>query len=473
MNRRYNLKEIYSFFEKVEFDYGLIDYKIDNVYFWKLIRISIWSTINNKVGLMGIAHPPRKEAFIEKLINRAKKEFNIYRYNAKKTKDQKDILIFKSPRKTFLEGEISDYYTHYIRKTIKSSNKRVLNLDLDTFHRQYSPPSYAVALPSIFSRRYCRWFMNIRFTESDVLLLNEIEKRIEYKFNIKLNIKELIRVQIFYYRYNYKYYWNLYKKIKPKKIILVCSYGNEALISAAQDLGIEVYEVQHGTISKYHLGYSFTSNKKVPYFPDYLMIYGDYWFDSTPIPLSSEKILNIGFPYLTQQLEHYKDNEKIKNSVIFISQGTIGKELSEIAFEFAKKNTCYNVTYKLHPSEFNDWRAIYPRLNEGMKLSNFKIVDDNKINLYQLLSESEYQVGVYSTALYEGLILNAKTILVSLPGVENLEYLLDEKIVMIANTADELKDSISNYKTKPFNKIYFFSDANNHDKILQTHFFNK
>ena len=47
------------------------------------------------------------------------------------------------------------------------------------------------------------------------------------------------------------------------------------------------------------------------------------------------------------------------------------------------------------------------------------------MNLYAELAKSTMQVGVFSTAIFEGLAFGLPTYLVDLPGLENMQTLLD------------------------------------------------
>ena len=46
-------------------------------------------------------------------------------------------------------------------------------------------------------------------------------------------------------------------------------------------------------------------------------------------------------------------------------------------------------------------------------------------DFYKLLAKSEYQAGVFSTALYEGVEFGCKTILFDLPGVEYMDKFIE------------------------------------------------
>jgi hypothetical protein len=67
---------------------------------------------------------------------------------------------------------------------------------------------------------------------------------------------------------------------------------------------------------------------------------------------------------------------------------------------------------------------IYKKLNYLEKKHNIKVVTD--INLYEQLANSEFQAGVFSTALYEGIEFNCKTILLDLPGIEYMDNFIEK-----------------------------------------------
>ena len=393
------------------------------------------------------------------MIAGIKQDINIIRFNAIRVKKEKKIIIFRSPRKTLYENIRIDSNTYFLEKELNIVGYDYHKFEIGAKDKLVrSKEHIQFALESKYKVKLIAYITKTVLKNKDLRILSEISNDIKEEFNINIDIIRECEKAIVLFKAKSKYYRRLFNKLRPEIIVLVCSYGKEALISAAQDMGISVIEVQHGTMSKYHLGYSFKYNKDIPYFPDKLLTYGDYWKEITHIPLSSEKVISVGAPYLQNQIKKYINTTKIKKSVIFLSQGTIGKRLSHIALEFAKRNPTFEVTYKLHPNEYRVWKRVYPELCMVEKLGNFKIIDSNNVPLYKLLSMSEYQVGINSTVLYEGLMLDLKTILINMPGIEYMKYLIEKKIVMTANTIEELEDCIINYNTVSYDKDYFFID---------------
>jgi hypothetical protein len=227
--------------------------------------------------------------------------------------------------------------------------------------------------------------------------------------------------------YRFFFHWN-----KPKNIFMVCSYGKEPIVMAAKRLRIPVVELQHGVVTNYHLGYSVAPGQHKLSFPDYFLTFGDYWVNSVNYSIDDNNIIPIGYPYFTREIQNYRGVEK-KNQIIFISQGTIGKKLSELAIKFAHEvNSSVEVVYKLHPGEYDRWKIEYKGLFESQEHGVLSVIDGEYPSLYQLLAESTWQVGVNSTVLFEGLGLKCRTIIVELPGHEHMDQLiLENKALLI------------------------------------------
>jgi hypothetical protein len=172
-------------------------------------------------------------------------------------------------------------------------------------------------------------------------------------------------------------------------------------------LKIPVIELQHGTIHKYHFAYSFPGSRRTKRtFPDYLFTFGDFWKKCVEFPIKKDCIFSVGYPFLEKEAAKYFEVIK-KNQILFISQGSSGKELSKFAVDVTNYSDLnYNVVYKLHPGEYHRWKREYPWLYK--ERDKIKIVEES-IPLYRLMAESKTQVGVSSTAIYEGLYFGLNT----------------------------------------------------------------
>lgn len=457
------LKEVYCILEKIENQENLFRKKIEEIYFWKIIRFSLFDEIGIKSKMMEKAHDER----INK-IKKSKKLFlgaieNFFKNNNSKKK----IIIFESDA-YFKENKktLSKFYFDLIEKFKKEK------IDFEVVYPLYLEKEYRLEKNSYTKENYKYLFFKIigliknrfnifKFSSIDKEYLEKLKKYFEKETGIKnleiLNEKNFKKILI-NFESEYKYYRNFFRIKQPQKIYIICSYGKEALIAAAQDLDIEVIELQHGVMTKYHIGYDFP-NIKIPYFPDKLLLWGEYWKDNVNLP-KNVKIELYGYPYLKRQYEKYKNIEKNLNQVIFISQGTIGKSLSEKAIEFAKENPQLKVVYRLHPGEFLRWKKEYKDLYENRNLENLVISDNNEKNLYEYLFESKYLIGVYSTVIYEALNLELKVGVINLFAYEEMDDLIYKNYVRLFDinekiNINELKilKTVENNFFKCLNKI--------------------
>ena len=272
----------------------------------------------------------------------------------------------------------------------------------------------------------------------------------------------MMKTHILNFQYDFKRYVDLFKKRNPKMIFVVVAYENHAIVAAAKHVGIEVIELQHGTITDYHLGYSYPEktrlNGDIPYFPDKILSFGDYWMNEDTSPIPMDNVIPIGFSYFEEQSKDFIGLDAVENQILFISQGVIGKYLSQLAFEFAKTQRDLKIIYKLHPGEYETWKENYPQLVEASSFDNFEVIDNSEIPLYNLLAKSNCQVGAFSTAIYEGLMFNCKTFILDVPGIEYLDDLIDGKYVFKIGNADDLIDNLDDFKPTYYDKDFFFKN---------------
>jgi hypothetical protein len=201
-------------------------------------------------------------------------------------------------------------------------------------------------------------------------------------------------------------YRALLKRQGIKTVYVVVAYFHQHIVGAARDLGIRVVELQHGAISPFHLGYSYPGRPSVPDQPDELWCFGSYWTDVAELPAGmATRVTGASF---ISPLSPERQAAKDPRRVVFLSQGTIGPALVEYAAALVEARPDLDVVFHLHPSE----RSTDYSLPAGVRLSS-----DNTL---ELLASASYQVGVATTALFEGMLLGCRTAVAELPGHEYL-----------------------------------------------------
>ena len=71
--------------------------------------------------------------------------------------------------------------------------------------------------------------------------------------------------------------------------------------------------------------------------------------------------------------------------------------------------------FKLHPGECSVLKTEYPLLLHA----DIDVIDHNQNDMHNYFTQSDFQVGVASTALFEELTYGLKTIIVTLHGYES------------------------------------------------------
>jgi len=92
-----------------------------------------------------------------------------------------------------------------------------------------------------------------------------------------------------------------------------------------------------------------------------------------------------------------------------------------------------------------------------LAVSNINVLSGDSCSLYELLGESAIQIGVYSTALYEGLALGCRTYLVELSGYRYMEPLVEKGLCELVKDPSEISFQVGSGDTS-VNKDYFFAD---------------
>ncbi len=458
----FSVHDICEVFFDLEEKYNLNYAKIQGCYAWQLVRMYLYYDITRRTQTFG-APQQQSLSLFDKIKSFTPFLKNSLLHNPFSGGDEKEILIFDHPRKVIYEGQYRDIYSYFLVDFLKDSHSfEVLESPYLNEHFTKKEPyikyTDRIQLGSYFYKKRNK----IRFTLKEKELISNVKKDLESVFNLDINLEWILTIHILNFQYDYRKYTELFQKRNPKMIFVVVAYENQAIVAAAKDLGITVLELQHGTITDYHLGYSYPKKTRlggeIKYFPDKILTFGDYWIGEETCPISKDNVLPIGFPYFESQSRDFTSIEVNDNQILFISQGVIGKYLSKIASELAGELKDYKIIYKLHPGEYATWRQNYPELTEAEALNNFEVIDNSQTPLYELFAKSSYQVGAFSTAIYEGLMFNCKTFIVDVPGVEYLNDLINRGYVFKIQDGNDLIANLDEFEPAEYDKNFFFKN---------------
>lgn len=460
MSKSFSIKQLAEKFWDLEQKLNLLAFEINGVKIWQYQRHRVFLTLARQVGLFTQAHT-KKNAFKELLAAAPSLLYYSVFSNPLSGKYQKDTLVFSSGRKVKVDGKFIDIYSEYLVRQLPHNSYEIIeelylnkHLPGDKANRKHQDVQQVSSfLKSKLSR--------FRFSNEQFVFISEIENEIKQELGVEIDLKTLFHNGYLMFKFDFDFYDRLLKKRKPKQVYVVCSYVYKlALIAAAKKNGVETIEIQHGTIDKFHVAYSYPNQKNIDYYPDRIYFFGEYWKNAAPIPLKEENKVVYGFPFFNEQKEKYRGITKKRRTVLIISQGTIGEKLSEFIWNSREILKDFGITYKLHPGEYERWKTDYPYLLKLSELENVVVIDNSKTNIYEFLAESEFVIGVYSTAIYEALAFDCKVILVDLPGIEYLEDVIEKGFVRLVKTSHDLENYILQNNFKQFNADLFFASNN-------------
>lgn len=445
--------QIYKFNE-IEQEYNLYKDKIEGVNYWEYIRFDIWhyQFCQRKLGLER-AHSTKKSV-LERFRLIVELAYNCCK-GCRLPKEKVDICFIAHERRQKKDNFYQCIYTDKLAEAY--SNSVILEKPYQYGHLRPVCVQNLCYTDSILVKSSIKYmvhkFLNTKKYKS---LLEEVKKKLEEPikkmqkaYDLNFPNKEIYRYavkKIIMYQYQYKEYEKLILKLQPKLIIEVCHYNMQCMIinEIAEKMDIYTVELQHGTMHEAHCAYQYADVETITQLPKSIFLFSDYWKSCINMPLKTDKLIPVGFPYFETERQKYlkkNNNFKGKDTILFISQGIIGIYLSKLAVNLDKllDNTRYKIIYKLHPGEFDIWKEKYPWLLD----SQIEIADDLEHNLYEYLNKSDIQVGVNSTGLYEGLGFGLRTFIYNVGTVDTMNKLIELHYAYKVNNAEELAKKIN------------------------------
>jgi len=359
-------------------------------------------------------------------------------------------LILGHPRRKFEKGTYVDIYSDpFIDLFPKSINFSVIERDEGNGHlypvktKNFYHGEVIYTIANIISK-----IRVIKFNKNEFQKIFHLENILYNEFSVKVDISNKVKRIIKNWLGYYPIMRFFFKFKKPKILFVVVSHSQEAIISAAKSLGITTIELQHGSPSRGKLNYDYSSGIKKKSFPDFFLSFGDYWQLNYKFPLDKNKIISFGYPYLHSKLNSYSNIIK-EDRIVIISQGTeiLAKFAQDLSKHLSKKII---IEYKPHPKEFYESEPYY--------FSNLRnagvVISDKKADLYEIFAKSRWQVGIYSTALFEGLYFGTACFILNTVGSERVKNLVD---LDLARLISKPKDIDLNWKVNFKEASKFFS----------------
>ena len=264
-------------------------------------------------------------------------------------------------------------------------------------------------------------------------------------------------------------YKNFITKYKPKVVYIKSAYSpmKQIFVFLCKTENIKVFEVQHGHIYPYHIGYLLPKSNKVAkdLFPDKIFVWSNYYKN---ILLNNNwqenQILVSGdFTYNNEisQEKHIDKNEysyitsKFDNIITIISQHTLCDEINQFLKNVGSIPAKTAVLIKLHPK----YQMIQEKSFSSI-LKNKNVILLKEGNIKSCLRISDLVIGVYSTAVIEAIEMNKEVHLINASMSDFFEDLIETKVVQKSNSIfDSYKMQENTFKhtqvvfREPFNLV--------------------
>lgn len=459
MGETENESELFEKFLQFEEKHSVYDVRVEGVPIWERVRRQVYSDIisgnegSNDEGDHGFD------------ITRAAKGIWLWGKNFVHKNsyfsDKHDYLFWGHQRRKLQDDDL--WWDIYFDPIYEEVDLDRIHLEVAHWTDHLTPAKTRnlryMDMP-VYTGTIARELFASRYPVDDESLstLRSLESALKSEFDTRIELSTMVRQKLVQRKVRKPLYKLLLNRIQPKIVVLIVSYCRETFIEVCKDMNIPVVELQHGVIHPRHLGYSYPDNRPKQTFPDYLLVFGDYWKNAVEFPLPSENIYSVGYPYFDTINKQYSNREST-DQVVFISQPQIADSLSQFAVKF-EETFDISTVYKLHPHEYDNWEETYPHL----KQSTIQVVS-HEPQLYELLSESTVQVGVDSTVLYEGLNFNLDTFIFDDVDLY-LSDLGETEYASYVTNVEDLRREIDNRESKTVDVEMFFKS--NPTKNVQT-----
>jgi len=436
-----SLKEQYTKFLQIEEELDLFNRRIDGIPYWDLSRVEIFFELFEGKS-SGSAKTKIRLIWLKKLLFYVRSLFNLPKNPL--LCSAKDIVFSGGQRRVQVED--GTWWDIHVDPLLGNINVSYMSLEYPINLEHYGPAKtpilyyFDVLITLGFIRRMLG-LTKVKLRTEDLRFLESVREELKTRFEVDVDVTKIVIGRLHERQSLLPLCLKFLKRVKPKLVVMVTSYARKSLLEACRILNITTIELQHGVISSYHPGYSFpNSARHNVLFPDYLMVFGEYWRTIADYPIEEDHIISVGYPFLEKRIKLHTQAKR-KRQIVFISQNRFGVPISRMAVELSKVSDFdYRIVYKLHPREVLDWKARYPWLVDA----NVEVIDTLGTGLFKLLGESMVQVGVSSTAIYEGLAFGLRTFILDVPGSEYFQPLLDagqaHKVTSVSDFVKQLRD---------------------------------
>jgi hypothetical protein len=431
-------------FVRIEEKYDLDSIEINGVAVWRYLRPGLAVATQSAVDGSANSNSVETTGFSKKKVLKSILTNTISRPPL--VNKNVDILYYGFPRRMRLQdGYFWDkYFEHFNQETeyrhswLEDPHVYRSNLELAEFHDK--PPKtnwLSYTDPVHFLPRLMRYsgitdrlpIPRFSLPQKLVAAIGEFEDT----FGVSIDTQQRVKRTLHRHAIEKPFYKWVIDRSNPDILLLVQRIGKEPLLEVCDQENVPVVEFQQGAITNAAVAGRHPIQSNPKNFPDFFFTFGDYWTDRLQLPISDDRVISVGWPFLEEVSKKSNSQPGRRNSILFLSQPAVGNKLANLAYDLSRVvDSEFEIVFRPHPGRRDAVSKFYPQL------INSEVVLNTDTSLYEQFRSSCIQVGVGSTALFEGLRFGLETFLVGGFAEEYTVGLSELGLATHVNSVNEL-----------------------------------
>jgi hypothetical protein len=433
-DRKPSIERVWGVFADIEAQENLVSWRVGSVYLWPLLRNMLMREVAEQLGVFEV-RPPNKfvklpntdiafapaDYAVVPFVRRNSAgldPFSTFIVDSLKSHGQKPLILGMGP------------------DDCGSGRPQVENLEQE-FTSRYGNLARLLVAPTLRSSHTAKHARIIQHIESSLAGYAEaLGVDVATITGPYRKFPRWLLVQFVAQRHGWK---KFFKAARVRKVFIVNAW-KRSLIAGAQAAGVTVVEPQHGAISGIHPYLSWPNQDRVAYQPDEFLEWGAYWGDVAELPASTVRKV-IGAPaFITDALARERqlsaEGEAHQPKMVLVaSQAHATQAIAEFLVIAAVANPDHVFTLKQHPQE--------APVDFGANAPANLILADPAANTLDLMARSEFVLGVYTTALFEGFAMGCKVGVLGFSGWQHIRGLVERGDAKLIENQGELTRFLS------------------------------
>ncbi|WP_299702411.1 hypothetical protein [uncultured Pontibacter sp.] len=453
-----NREEIIEYLNYLEKKFPVNDWKIDGVIIWPVIRVKLFFLFINLDGDSASLKTKKKTNFFYSL-----RKFIIsliyYIYYVYIKKSLADKMFCSASH--FRHFEKGIYKNRYFNDLI-DNQQDFLFLEYESTISKYEEkvdyPHKTLFIYKITYFTHALKKIKLYFHKTDYNLFpsfEQFESELFEKFGGKLKISLREVEENIIYLLIIK---GIYKKILVRNNInkvYVLSYYSRLVAPmclAANEVGIECIDIQHGGQGKSHVAYAKFS--VVPKY-GYQLLPQKFWcWDQGSADVINEwvstqnyhQVKVVGNPWIEHCMKYYASHLSEKQKIILYTLQPIDDEIIEsyIIDAIIKTPEDYIWWLRLHPRQYKEKEKLLNLLRDNKIYNKVNVEQATALPLPAILTHVYIHISNFSGSILEASMLKKKSIILSELGVLNFPDVVKSEygIVLLNKSSEELLDEI-------------------------------